>query len=191
MSVFVATCPKFLSLLGSFYETMPEPMPLKAELIDPEDVPEPYRELLVHRKDMTSTLQQFHQEPVSLHVLHRFSVGYYFFRHIVLKGEVSGRPMEYGAIRIALHALSEPARREVIECKVPLGGILNSFGIGHRSCPGGFFRVLSNSLMNEVFQMEHAQWLYGRCNCLTNSASETIAEVIEILPLLPGVQANP
>jgi len=191
MSIFVATCPKFLTLLGTFYEMMPEPMPLTAELTDPDEMPEPYRGLLVHRNDMTPTLERYHHETVALRVLHRFSVGNHFFRHIVLQGEASGLPREYGAIRIALHALSEPARRRVLECKVPLGGILREFAIAHQSCAGGFFRVRSNQLMTEVLGLDGSEWLYGRCNCLTNSAGETIAEVIEILPTLSGGQQSP
>lgn len=191
MALFVATCPKFLSLLGSFYETLPEPLPLRAELIDPGEIPEPYRGLLVHRSDMTSTLHRYHGETVELRVLQRFSAGNFFFRHIVLEGTASGRPWEYGAIRIALQTLSEPARRQVLECRVPLGGILNSLGIAHQSCPGGFFRVQSNELMSEVLELDGPRWLFGRCNCLTNAAGETIAEVIEILPTLTGGQTNP
>jgi hypothetical protein len=45
--------------------------------------------------------------------------------------------------------------------------------------------------MNEVLALDGPQWLYGRCNCLSNASGETIAEVIEILPILPGDQENP
>ena len=190
MALFVTTCPKFLRLLGSFYEALPEPLPLKAELVDPTTIPEPYRGLLVHRNDMTSTLQRHHGENVELRVLQKFSTGHVFFRHIVLEGTLSGRPVEYGAIRISLRTLSEAARRQVLECRVPLGGILNACAIAHQSCPGGFFRVQSNELMNEVLGLDGPQWLYGRCNCLSNAAGETIAEVIEILPTPPGGQRS-
>lgn len=191
MPLFVTTCPKFLSLLGSFYEALPESLPLNAELLDPGTIPEPYRGLLVHRSDMTSTLQRYHGEDVELRVLQKFSTGNLFCRHIVLEGTCSGRPVEYGAIRIRLDALNAPARRRVLECKIPLGGILKTCGIAHQSCPGGFFRVQSNELMNEVLELNGPQWLYGRCNCLSNASGETIAEVIEILPTLPGDQESP
>lgn len=186
MAAYVATCPKFLSLLGSFYETMPEPMPLKAQLIVPDDMPNPYRRLLVHSNDMTSTLQRYHGEEIELRVLQRFVIGEFFFRHIVLDGKTSHRPREYGAIRITLPALTEPARRQVLECHVPLGGILNTLNIAHRSCPGGFFRVRSNELMNEVLELNGPRWLFGRCNCLADGTGQTIAEVVEILPTLAG-----
>jgi hypothetical protein len=188
MSLVVATCPKFLSLLGSFYEALPDSPSLNAELVAPATIPEPYRGLLVHRSDMTSTLQRYHGEDAELRVLQKSSAGNFFCRHIVLEGARSRRPVEYGAIRIRLDAMSEAARRQVLECRVPLGGILKTCGIAHQSCPGGFFRVLSNELMNEVLELDGPRWLYGRCNCLSNGSGETIAEVIEILPVLPGGQ---
>lgn len=90
--------------------------------------------------------------------------------------------MEYGAIRIALTALGEQARREVIECRIPLGRILTSHGVTHASCPGGFFQVQSNALMNRVLKLDGPRWLYGRCNCLSDASGRVLADVVEILP---------
>ena len=187
----VATCPKFLSLLGGFYEAADEPLPLDAVLIDPADMPEPYHELLVHRNDMTPTLERYHGERVELRVLQHRAIDNQFFRHIVLEGSVSQRPLEYGAIRIALGSLEEPARRQVLECRTPLGRILGSLGIVHQACPGGFFKIRSNALIARVLQLAGRPWLFGRCNCLAGAAGETIAEVIEIMPILSGDEANP
>ena len=38
-------------------------------------MPEPYRSLLVHERDMTSTLGQFHGGDIGLKVLHRHNGG--------------------------------------------------------------------------------------------------------------------
>lgn len=191
MALFVTTCPKFLALLGTFYEALDHSLSLDAELVSPEEVPEPYRQLLVHRRDMTPTLEQYHGEQVELEVLQRWTAGEHFFRHIALVGVSSGRPVEYGAIRIDLGALDDAARRQVLECRVPLGRILASLGITHQGCPGGFFRILSNALISRVLRIEGPQRLYGRCNCLTDAAGRTIAEVIEIMPPLPQRGAHP
>ncbi len=185
MPVIVRECPKFLSLLDMFYEARDEVLPAMAELVEPEHVPEPYHRLLVHQSDMTPTLEQYCGERINLRVLQRIVTEQALCRHVVLESARSKRPLEYGAIRIFLPALSEEARRRVIECRVPLGRILNTYGIAHRSCPGGFFKVQASPVMIRALKLDGPRWLYGRCNCLSGEAGPIIAEVLEILPPLP------
>lgn len=175
-------CPKFLALLAEFYAALPDEPPTDALLIDPQTMPQPQRRLLFHTRDMTSTLSAFHGEPVVLRVLHRVLEPGTLARHIVLETERTGRPVEYGAIRIQLRALPEDARNEVIECRKPLGGILNQHGVAYACCPGGFFAVRPNELMRHALRLERPRVLYGRCNCLSGASGEPIAEVVEILP---------
>jgi chorismate-pyruvate lyase len=184
--VIVRECPKFLGLLDMFYEDRAEPLALRAELVDPDDVPQPYRRLLVHRNDMTPTLEEYCGERIVLRVLHRIAGRETLCRHVVLEGARSKRALEYGAIRISLPALGEEARRRVIECRVPLGRILREHGIAHRSCPGGFFKVQASPAMVRALRLDDACWLYGRCNCLSAEGGPVIAEVVEILPQFSG-----
>jgi hypothetical protein len=182
--VIVRECPKFLGLLDMFYEARAGSPALLAELVEPGQVPEPYRGLLVHRNDMTPTLEEYCGERIGLRVLHRILTQQTLCRHVVLEGARSKRPLEYGAIRISLPALSEEARRRVIECRVPLGSILYAYGIAHRSCPGGFFKVQATPAMIRALELDGPCWLYGRCNCLSRETGPVIAEVVEILPQL-------
>jgi len=103
-------------------------------------------------------------------------------RHIVLECADSLRAAEYGASNISLDVLADAVRAEVVEGSKPLGGILNDHSVTYSNCPGAFFKVRSNDLMNELFGLDEADWLYGRCNCLTDDIGRTIAEVVEILP---------
>lgn len=178
----VLWCPKFLGLLHRFYAAHAEQPPLEAALLPPDEIPAPYRGLLVHRSDMTSTLQRHHGETVVLRVLDRKVADGELARHIVLEGARTRRPVEYGAARIRLDALDEGARREVLECRVPLGGILARHGVAFGCCPGGYFRVRSNALIERALGLARPEWLYGRCNCLADGDGATIAEVVEILP---------
>jgi hypothetical protein len=182
MSLPVLTCRRLLGVLGEFYDELPEPPPLEAAVIQPAEMPQPQRRLLVHHKDMTSTLQRHYGEPVALRVLDRKLHDDYYARHIVLETARTRRPAEYGAIRIYLPSLSPPAQQEVLEARAPLGGILGRHGLAFRCCPGAFFKVLSNALINRSLGLSASEWLYGRCNCLGDAAGRTIAEVIEILP---------
>jgi hypothetical protein len=175
-------CPRLLTLLEDFHQTVPAQSVPDATLVDPWSIPEPYRGLLVHESDMTSTLESHHGETTSLRVLDRKLASDWLARHIVLEGNQTGRPLEYGAIRINLGALDEGVQRQVIECRHPLGGILNAHGVTYGSFPGAFFKVRSTDLINRVLRLADPQWLYGRCNCLSDLSGHTIAEVVEILP---------
>ena len=56
--------------LDEFYARSGLPLP-PLEQVDGETVPEPYKTLLVHRNDMTPTLEDFHGRSVHLRVLGR------------------------------------------------------------------------------------------------------------------------
>ena len=145
-------------------------------------MPQPQRRLLVHDRDMTSTLEQHHGEPLALRVLERRVDDEIYARHIVLhtahdaaarriRGDprpppVAGRTGAGGGVP------SPPAPGRDFER--PRGA--------YRGCPGAFFKIYSNELINDSLQLGWSQWLYGRCNCLADRAGRTIAEVIEILP---------
>ena len=182
MVQFLTTCPKILGLLEGFYRTMPAHPPLDAIIVEPSELPDPQRRLHVHDSDMTSTLTGHHREKIVLRVLQQTSANGSLSRHIVLESAVSHEPVEYGASSIGLDILDDRVRSEVIEGKKPLGGILNEHGVAYSNCPGAFFKVRSNDLMNRLFGLDESNWLYGRCNCLTDSIGRTIAEVVEILP---------
>lgn len=182
MDLPVLTCPKFLALLNEFYAQRPDPPPIEALLVAPEQMPQPQRRLLVHDRDMTSTLEEHHGEPLALRVLERRVDDDIYARHVVLHTVQTQRPVEYGALRVHLPLLDERVRTALFQARQPLGAILNAHGEVYRGCPGAFFRIFSNDLINDSLQLGRSQWLYGRCNCLTDRAGRTIAEVVEILP---------
>ena len=178
----VTSCPKFLAVLGHFYDGAGVRDRLEATLIPAGEIPPLYRPLLEHTNDMTSTLTKFHGEPLLLEVMQREIVRDVLTRHIVLRGSATRRLVEYGAARIDLATLDQPVRRDVLAGRRPLGGILNGHAVQYNSCPGGFFRVQSGTLINRVFGLPGPTQLYGRCNCLVADDGRTIAEVVEILP---------
>ncbi len=181
MSLILNTCPKLIGILGVFYQTPSDPPPHELWLVEPFRVPQPYRRLLVHQRDMTSTLTNYHGTTIRLRVLDRRLADDVLARHIVLETD-SGRPVEYGAARIQLASLDRPARDAVIEGRVPLGGILNAEDAYYKSCPGAFFKLDPTRLMRRVLELDSPVRLFGRCNCLSNRAGQPIAEVVEILP---------
>ena len=182
MELPVLTCRKFLELLQEFYDERPDCPVIDAAFVEPDEIPQPQHDLLVHDQDMTSTLERHHGEPITLQVLERKRDRDWYSRHIVLHTARSKRPTEYGAIRVCLPLLDEPTRTEVLKGSAPMGGILHAQGVGFRSCPGAFFKIFSNDVINASLELDSSQWLFGRCNCLADRHGRTMAEVIEILP---------
>src|SRR5438067_1109299 len=90
-----------MPLLEAFYGRRGLAVP-PCQIIDGEQVPEPYRTLLVHENDMTPTLEQFHGASVHLRVLGRERRRNEYQREVVLQLEGSEQPVEFGVIRIDL-----------------------------------------------------------------------------------------
>ena len=175
-------CDRYLALLRGFYKLMPQRPSIDPTFVPPDTLPEPQRSLLVHYSDMTSTLGRHYGESIVLRPLDRYEEPQWYRRHIVLETAASHRPVEYGAMRVLLPLLSEAARAEVLEAKLPLGAIFARHGLNYRHKPGGFFRIHTNQLIERALQISSPQWLYGRCNCLSDEVGRVVAEVIEILP---------
>jgi len=150
--------------------------------VEAQAVPEPYKSLLVHERDMTSTLESFHQVRVHLRLVSRQQAGNDYFREVVLVSDGSETPVEFGAIKIYLDQFTDTAQREILQERFPLGHILNEHAIPFFSRPQAFLRIASDQLINELLQLSGAHILYGRRNILFNPVGEPLAEIVEILP---------
>src|SRR5215213_1525256 len=96
-------------------------VPLPAySVVSGAEVPEPYRQLLVHEGDMTSRLETFHRGEIVLTVLHRDETPAGYEREVVLRIEETALPVEYGAIEIDLDAFSPTLRKMILEEHLPL-----------------------------------------------------------------------
>jgi chorismate-pyruvate lyase len=152
------------------------------ELVAAQEVPEPFRSLLVHDADMTPTLESFHRARIRIEVLSRHQRGDLYFREVVLALEGSGRPVEFGAIKIDLALFAPGARRDILAAQLPLGRILVEHRIAHTSRPRAVLRVKSDALINRALGLNRATVLYGRRNTLLDTTQRPLAEIVEILP---------
>ncbi len=155
---------------------------LIAETIPGDSLPEPYRSLLVHRQDMTSTLERFHGEMMCLRVLEKRLEGSVLHRRVVLAGVDSDKPVEFGAIRIHLENLDSQACSEVLDGTRPLGAILAKYSVPYLSRPSTFLRLPCQSSICQALDADLGTLLYGRHNILSRESGATLAEVVEILP---------
>ena len=156
--------------------------PPRARVVGPDDIPPPYRSLLVHERDMTLTLEAHFGGRVALRALSTFSKGRSYFRRVLLVQEYSGRPVAMGAIRIDVGVFEPRLRARILRNQVPLGRLLRDGGVDYRSRPRVFLAVTPNSEMMGVFWMRETRTLWGRQTEVT-LAGKKIGDIVEILPL--------
>jgi chorismate-pyruvate lyase len=151
-------------------------------------MPEPYRGLLVHGKDMTSTLEAFHGESIELRPVVVQRGDDVVMRQVLLVGERSGRPLEFGAIRIDLSGFGAEARGEILAARRPLGAILARHGVQYTSRPRCYFSLGSDPCMARLLGLRGPRTLFGRQNILWSREGKPLAEVVEILPPVEPTQ---
>ena len=155
----------------------------RVKTIDPDDIPLPYRSLLVHRDDMTLTLERHFGGRVALRPLATFTIGHWYFRRVLLAQEYTGRPVEMGAIRIRVGAFPDRIRRQILKNDVPLGRLLRDGGVKYESRPKLFLSLTPNPEMMGVFWMREPKTLYGRRTEMIHDGTK-IGDIVEILPLV-------
>ncbi len=180
----------------------------EADVVMARDLPQPYRMLLDHDRDMTGTLEAFFDQEITLRVCAKQLVDDALWRQVVLVGKHDGRAAEFGAIRITLSCFEGKTREMIEQCKIPLGRILREQAIDYVSNPSAFLRVVPDEAMrdclgiggrNDDIPGKRAKGkvgevgggvLYGRRNTLTMSDGRIMAQIIEILPVIDSVNGS-
>ncbi len=153
------------------------------------DVPQPYRDLLVHDNDMTPTLEAFHACNLSLHVMRKQCEDDTLMRQVLLMSDRTNKPVAIGVIRIFLDSFDDATRDLILACRKPLGGILASQRIAHFSQPRQFFAAPPDPMFTSALQLDAPPpTLYGRYNELFHEPKSRLAQVIEILAPVAGEQ---
>ena len=167
--------------LTEFYESEGAELPETSE-ISPDELPEPYRRLLAHNRDMTPTLEAAWGGKLHVRAVRHSRQGSVYMRQSLLLLDGSETVTAMGAISIKLDRFPERARRLILEQRVPLGGILRDHGIEHRCRPAAYFRVAADSIIGKALEVPEGRPLFGRRNVMWDSEEQVLAEVIEILP---------
>ena len=149
-------------------------------------LPEPNRQLLMHTRDMTSTLTTFHRSPLRVEILQQSKLGEAYLREVFLRTREAGRIVEYGVIAILLRQFTTPQQAAIQSGEAPLGGLLHHFEIPFTSAPVGFFSVSTAILPQPPLTEAGPARCYGRFNRLSKPTGEPLAWIMEILPPLPA-----
>jgi chorismate-pyruvate lyase len=156
----------------------------RVEVLDGAAMPQPYRSLLVHTRDMTPTLEAYCGRPIHLKPLEVRQTADALYRQVLLVPDASIQPVEFGAIRIELGRFNQAAREQITGCYTPLGAILRDRCIPHSSRPTAFFTIEPDATIRQALGLVNGPWLCGRHNIISDSGGQTLAEVVEILPPL-------
>ncbi len=146
-------------------------------------LPEPFRTLLVHEGDMTSRLEAFHQSEIHLEVLKLERDGGAYFREVLLRGSANAGSVEYGAIEIFLEHFEPALQRQILDGRVPLGGLLNASGLKYHSEPQAYFSVRHDTQLAQLLGVSTELEMYGRCNILRLECGKVLARIVEVLPV--------
>jgi chorismate-pyruvate lyase len=172
----------FLYPLDDFYAVAHRPLPT-IEPVAGGEVPEPYKQLLVHDSDMTSTLAAFHGQPIALDVMSREIRNDAYLREVVLRTRGSRKPVEFGAIRINLHRFESEPRRRILDESAPLGQILADCKVPYQSRPKTFLRITADEFIGGLLGVAVGTVLFARRNTLSDPQQRSLAEIVEILPV--------
>ena len=147
-----------------------------------ETLPDPARQLLVHRRDMTSTLSAFHGSALRVDILQQRRIDDLYLREVFLRTLATDAIVEYGVIGVALDQFT-PHQQESIEAgQTPLGGLLHQFKVPFESSPICFFSVPTARFMETPLAALKGATCFGRFNQLTKPTGEPLAWIMEILP---------
>ena len=159
---------------------------LDVTFIAGQEMPEPYRHLLVHESDMTPRLANFHAAKIGLAVHTKKASDQLIMRAVILHKEGSDgecEPVEFGAIGIQLGPFPEPLRQMIRAGEKPLGGILQDEEVSHSSHPSAYFKIVIDERLGELLKAPKGSVLYGRSNVLRDAEGTDFADIVEILPM--------
>jgi chorismate-pyruvate lyase len=160
-----------------------------AEPMPAEQVPEPYRRLLVHEHHMTVTVEAHHGDLVNVQVLQRRQQGNTYARKILLALKETGKVVQFGLVRIHLQYCSPAVRTEILAQRTPLGRILIQHDVLRRIEPTEFLRVMPGPEMLRWFNLTTPHVTYGRL-ALIHCDGKPAIELLEIVAPEPMAPAD-
>lgn len=171
--------PDIQELLGLFPE--PDLRPESVERVQPEEVPEPYRSLLVHEHHMTVTLERHHGTEVDLVVRDRKWVDNLYCRRLLLTAGEEAKVVLVGIIRFHMSRCSETVRQQVEAEKTPLGKILMEHCSLRRIQPHAYLRVALDGELRRLFgSSPDDRHAYGRTAIIT-CHHRPVVELLEVV----------
>lgn len=147
--------------------------------VQPGEVSEPSRTLLVHNQHMTVTLEAHYGFPLRVQVLDRVRVGDAYIRRICLYETGGNKPVLYGVVRIHLQFCKPEVRERILAEGEPLGRILIQNGVLTRIDLLGLLKVAAADVPVEWFGTRSCD-VFGRLAVIHCDGQPAI-ELLEIV----------
>jgi chorismate-pyruvate lyase len=157
----------------------PEEMP-DYEMIPGEEMPEPYKGLLVHEHHMTVTVEAYHGGPVDVRILARRQDDDVYARKILLVHQATGQIVQFGIVRIDLSKTSAAVRDAILAGDTPVGRILIEHDVLRRIEPTAFLRITPRPVQMARFGMTEPRPLYGRLAIIRLEGKPAV-ELLEVV----------
>ncbi len=151
-------------------------------IVQPDEIPHPQDQLLVHHNHMTEVLERHHGRPLSVHVHEEHQDGDLYTRKITLTpvGR-DDRTVEWGVVRMDFRYMDPAVRDEILAKELPLGAVLIKHNVLRRVKPRWFLRFPAAGPVLSLFGPGAAtEALYGRVGTIYCNEEPAI-EVIEIV----------
>lgn len=151
------------------------------EPVEPDAMPDAYRDLLVHNEHMTERLSAYHGQDVELQVLHNRSDGDLYSRNVLLT--LPSNPdfgVEFGIMRMNLSFVADDVRKEIETGEDPLGSILVKHDVLRRIEPRWYLKFDADSPMASHFGRSHHNEVYGRVGIIYCN-DEPAIELLEVV----------
>lgn len=132
------------------------------ELIAGDDMPQPYRGLLVHEHHMTVTVEAHHGGPVDVRVLSHRQDDDLYARKILLVHQATGKVVQFGIVRIDLTKTSPAVRDAILARDTPVGRILIQHDVLRRIEPTAFLKITPGPAQMAWFGLQEPAPFYGR-----------------------------
>jgi chorismate-pyruvate lyase len=155
------------------------------QVVSDDDVPEPYRGLLVHTEHMTVTVEAYYKDRVAVLVRNRARRGDVYARKIYLALEGDGRVVQFGIVTIRLDLCTPAVRDAILAEGTPLGRVLIEHNVYRWIKPTAYLRVQAAGRLAEEFGLAEPRETYGRLGYIYCDGQPAI-ELLEILaPITP------
>ena len=158
----------------------PTPYLREFDVIATDQMPQPYRNLLVHEHHMTVTVEEHHGSLVDVKVLEKKHEGNSYARKILLAKQTDRRIVQFGLVLIWLSYCSPAVQSEILAEKTPLGRILINHDVLRRIEPTDYLRVKPGPQMLQWFGPTPFEAAYGRLALIYCDGKPAI-ELLEIV----------
>lgn len=151
-------------------------------IVQPDQIPFPEDQLLVHHEHMTEVLEKHHGSPVEVQVLSEVREGDVYTRLITLTPrQEPGKLVELGIAKLDLRYLSQEVKAEILAKKLPLGAVLMKHNVLRRVKPRWFMRFPASGPVMSLFGPDaKTGQSYGRIGTIYCDGEPAI-EVMEIV----------